>query len=79
MDNNTACLEILLCCVLCNNSNNSVRNDDEGCCCCCCCCCDDDDPKVDLTYSGHSTDKKEPLISNKYEQPTFPEPVYRGE
>ena len=78
MDNNTACLEILLCCILCNNSNNSVRNDDEGCCCCCCCCCDDD-PKVDLTYSGHSTDKKEPLIPNKYEQPTFPEPVYQGQ
>ncbi len=78
MDNNTACLEILLCCILCNNSNNSVGNDDGGGGCCCCCCCDDD-PKVDLTYSGHSTDKKEPLISNKYEQPTFPEPVYQGQ
>lgn len=76
MDNNTACLEILLCCILCNNSNNSVGNDDGGGGCCCCCCCDDD-PKVDVTYSGHSTDKKEPLISNKYEQPTFPEPVYQ--
>ncbi len=70
MDNNLACLEILLCCILCKNHENSLTTNEET-YCCCCCCCDDDDPKID-------GDKNEPLIpeKKKYEVPTLPDPIY---